>query len=627
MGDIVNRITDPSMIEALSEEEKNLLASELRELIIQNVSHNGGHLSSNLGVVELTIALLSCFHPPEDQIVFDVGHQCYTYKILTGRSASFCSLRTKGGISGFPLRTESSYDCFGTGHSSTSISAAIGLLRAKKLRGDPGRVIAVIGDGALSGGMAFEAINDAGQYGDNLIVILNDNQMSIDRNVGAISRHLDLIRSTSGYLRAKNRTEKILNNIPVIGKLVYRMLLFLKDSIRMVVHRNNPVIFENLGFRYYGPFDGHDLPGLIKKINTIKGLKEPILIHVCTQKGKGYEYAEELPDQYHGVAPFNVESGINGDSSNSFTSAFSNSVIRIAEQNENVVSISAGMMSSSGLDAFRERFPNRFFDVGIAEEHAVTLSAGLAANGLIPVLVLYSTFLQRGYDQILHDICLQNLHVVIAIDRAGIVGADGATHQGIYDIPMLIPMPNIEILAPRDYADLEVMMDYAINHAKGPIAIRYPRCSEKKLIGLNNVPSVDSQLLVEGDEVAIISVGSMTATAYDALRMLKETGISCSLVDLKRIKPLDEAVILRAVSGKKLVVCCEESVQPCGVSSQIGIILLTKGICIRMLSVSVQPEELVIGTRNEVLQIQRLNAESISDRIREALLNVQNSDS
>ncbi len=622
MADIINRISNPSMIGDLSDDEKNVLAGEIREMIVENVSRNGGHLSSNLGVVELTIALLSCFHPPEDQIVFDVGHQCYAYKILTGRSGLFPSLRQMNGLCGFPVRNESYYDCFGTGHSSTSISAALGLLRAKKLNGDPGRVVAVIGDGALSGGMAYEALNDAGQFRENLIVILNDNQMSIDRNVGAISRHLDALRSTSAYLRAKNRTEKFLNRIPLLGKLIYRLMVFFKDSIRMVVHRKNPVIFENLGFRYYGPFDGHDIPAMIKKIITVKELDQPVLIHVCTQKGKGYEYAEELPAQYHGVAPFDLEIGFNNGGSHSFTTSFAESIIAIAEKNDKLVAISPGMMSSSGLDAFRDRFPNRFFDVGIAEEHAVTFAAGLAANGLVPVLVLYSTFLQRGYDQVLHDICLQNLHVVIAVDRAGIVGADGPTHQGVYDIAMLYPMPNIEIFSPRDYDDLYIMLDYAVNQAKGPVAIRYPRASEQKIFGIENPHHSESQYLLRGKDVVVFSEGSMTPVAYEAIMGLNAEGIACDLIDIRKIKPLNEDAILEASMEKELIVCCEEGISSGGLATQIGMLLSTRSVKGRLLSIGVRCDDLIVGSRKEVLTFQRLDSASVADRIRTAFKEV-----
>jgi 1-deoxy-D-xylulose-5-phosphate synthase len=443
--------------------------------------------------------------------------------------------------------------------------------------------------------------------------------MSIDRNVGAISRHLNTLRSTSAYLRVKNRTERVLNRIPILGKPIYRLMLFFKDSIRMVVHRKNPVIFENLGFRYYGPFDGHDIPTLIKKIDTVKNLDQPVLIHVCTQKGKGYEYAEELPAQYHGVAPFDLEIGFNNGGSQSFTTSFADSIIRIAEKNDKVVAISAGMMSSSGLDAFRDRFPSRFFDVGIAEEHAVTLAAGLAANGMVPVLVLYSTFLQRGYDQILHDICLQNLHVVIAIDRAGIVGADGPTHQGVYDISMLYPMPGIEIFAPRDYEDLYILLDYAVNSAKGPVAIRYPRASEQKISGVDNINNSESQYLSHGKNVAVFSAGSMTQAAYDAVTVLKREGIECDLIDLRKIKPLNEDAILEACMSKKLIVCCEEGVSSGGLASQIGLLLSTRSVKVRLLAIGVQCDDLIIGSRKEVLSVQRLDYESIAQRIRTAL--------
>lgn len=618
MPDVLNNISNPNMVRSLSNDEKLTLAGELRDLIISRVSENGGHLSSNLGVVELTIALLSCFELPTDQIVFDVGHQAYSFKLLTGRKEKFSLLRKKDGISGFPTRAESQYDSFGTGHSSTSISAALGLLRAKKLRGEPGRVIAVIGDGALSGGMAYEALNDTGHYKDNLIVILNDNQMSIDLNVGAISKYLNSLRSSSGYMRVKNRTEIILNHIPLIGKPIYRFLGFIKDSIRHALLRKNPVIFEDLGFRYYGPIDGHDIPLLIKKIELIKQLNEPVILHVCTTKGKGYEFAEKLPSQYHGVAPFDIDLGCDNGCAATFTSEFAKNVIQLARKNKLVTAISAGMMSSVGLEKFNNEFPNRFFDVGIAEEHAITMAAGMAANGAIPVVAMYSTFLQRAYDQLLHDICLQNLHVVLAIDRAGIVGADGPTHQGMYDLSMLLSMPNMEILAPRDFIELEKMMKYAVNEAKGPVAVRYPRSGECVLPINDHISLPEMQYLYRGEDAVIFTVGAMAAEAYSAVQILAGSGISCDLIDVRKLKPLNISFIKKACKNKKLVACCEDGLKASGVGAEIALLLSESKLNPVFVSIGAGDHPVLAGSRNQVMKAEGMDSVSIAFKIKKA---------
>ncbi|NLT11505.1 MAG: 1-deoxy-D-xylulose-5-phosphate synthase [Clostridiaceae bacterium] len=611
MSDILSKISCPSEISALSPQEMNLLASELRENIIQNVSINGGHLASNLGVVELTIAMLSVFSPPDDQIVFDVGHQCYSYKILTGRFNQFCTLRQKDGMAGFPKREESEYDCFGTGHSSTSISAALGLLRAKKILKQEGRVIAVIGDGALSGGMVYEALNDTGHLGENLIVVINDNQMSIDQNVGAISKHLDRLRFSSGYLTVKNRTEIILKHIPLIGSLIARVLIFIKDSIRLIIHRRRTVFFEGLGFRYYGPIDGHNLPLLIKKFQSLKRITEPVIIHVCTQKGKGYEFAEQKAAQYHSVAPFDIETGFDASTGNSFTETFGRTMLSLAQKSNNLIAVCAGMMSSIGLEPFKNSFPERFVDVGIAEEHAVTMAAGMAVNGLVPVVALYSTFLQRSYDQILHDVCLQNLHVIFAIDRAGIVGPDGPTHQGLYDISMLMAMPNMNILAPRDYRELEFMLEYAVLNMTGPVAIRYPRASECLLMGNEYLSELKMQYIIRGNDVAILSVGAMADESTKAAKLLEEMGISCELVDVRVIRPLDENELISICKNKKLVITCEDAVKHCGFSAQVALLLDSKGLSVPVISVGTQDHPVPAAKRAELFISEEMNADSI----------------
>jgi 1-deoxy-D-xylulose-5-phosphate synthase len=602
----------PSDIASFSNEEMCQLACDLRTEIISRVSQNGGHLSSNLGVVELTIALMARFNFDEDQIVWDVGHQSYAYKLLTGRMEQFSTLRKKDGMSGFPRRDESPYDFFNTGHSSTSISAALGLLRAKHLSGDKGRVIAVIGDGALTGGMSYEALNDAGQFSEDMIVILNDNQMSIDHNVGAVSRHLATLRSSSGYIHAKKRTEIILNHIPLLGKPLVRFLSFIKDSLRLAIRQNHPVIFEDLGFRYYGPIDGHNIPTLLRYLSTVKEIKEPVLLHVCTQKGKGYNYAEAAPSQYHGVAPFDVELGCEDGSCSTFTSVFGNALIQIAEENEKVVAVCAAMMSSTGLDAFKERFKKRFFDVGIAEAHALTMSAGMAVNGYVPVVALYSTFLQRGFDQILHDICLQKLHVVLAIDRAGIVGADGETHQGLYDLPVLLTMPGIEILSPRNYSELQFMLRYAVLDAKGPVAVRYPRSSESadgKVYP--TLPIYKAQLLAKGSHISLISVGVMASEAMKASLILAKDGITCDVLDLRRVKPLDESSILSSARKTGHVVCCEDGMYNNGVSARVAQLLLDHNVAASYASVGVNDHPVPAGTRAQLLELEEMDAHSI----------------
>lgn len=611
MGKRLDQIQDPAELENLSIDELYILAEELRQTIIERVSKNGGHLSSNLGVVELTLALVQTFNFKEDQIVWDVGHQCYAYKLLTGRYNEFSTLRQYEGLAGFPRRSESEYDFFDTGHSSTSISAALGLLRAKHLKGESGRVIAVIGDGALTNGMAYEALNDAGQFRENLIVILNDNQMSIDQNVGGISRHLASARSSARYIRAKRRAEKFMKKIPVLGSLTYRFLAFMKDTLRIALRRKHPVIFEDLGFRYYGPIDGHDLPTLLRFLKTVEDINEPVLLHVCTQKGKGYDYAEAMPSQYHGVAPFDTEAGCKAVSGSSFTSAFGETLVELAAEEPKVVAICAAMMTSTGLDLFRAHYKRRFFDVGIAEGHCITMAAGMAANGLIPVVALYSTFLQRGFDQLLHDVALQNLHVVFAIDRAGIVGPDGETHQGIYDLPILLAMPGFTVFAPRDYGELKLMLRYAILENKGPVAIRYPRASEVDLGVLPSIPVTKAQYLHKGSDITILTVGFMAAEVMKSVSLLEQQGISATVLDLRCLKPLDEETILEAIAHRPVLVC-EEGMFNEGVGAAVSLLLHKHNLKTDIAFIGIDDHPVPAGTRAELFHKEGLDAEAIS---------------
>jgi len=628
-NDILNTIQGPDDIKALNDKECQELSHELRETIIDRVSQNGGHLSSNLGVVELTVALLSVFSPPNDQIVWDVGHQSYSYKLLTGRQKEFETLRQFDGMSGFPRPSESEYDAFGTGHSSTSVSAALGLLRAKKLQGDDGHVVAIIGDGSLTGGMAYEGLNDTGHLGENLIVILNDNQMSIDKNVGALSKHLLSFRSSRAYIRAKNKMEKILLHTPIIGRPVFRFLRMIKTWIRITLRRNNPVIFEDLGFKYFGPFNGHDIPLLKKKLEMAKSMNEPVLVHIITQKGRGYTNAEKNPSLYHGISSFDRKKGIQVDpNKKTFTDAFSDAIVKEGREDKRVVAVCAAMMSSTGLSEFRKEMKLRFFDVGIAEEHAVTMAAGMAKNGMIPVVALYSTFIQRSIDQILHDVCLMNLHVVFAIDRAGIVGADGPTHQGIYEMAFMNTMPNIMLFSPMNYAELGHMLHYAITEARGPIAIRYPRGAEPEILSsIPTVPGIAPRSIREGNQVAIISIGVMAKEALEAASILENRGISCQVIDLRCAKPIMWDFLLPLLTSVKVIATIEDGVKEFGIGSGL-IIELARRIpnipARNMLSFGIEDAPLKAGKREELIRFEKMNADSIANAMEKHFLENNN---
>ncbi len=553
--------------------ELEALASEIRTFLIETVSSTGGHLASNLGVVELTIALHYVFDLPTDKLVWDVGHQSYVHKILTGRGGQLHTLRQYGGLSGFPKRSESACDAFDTGHSSTSISAALGMARARNLSGESYHVVAVIGDGALTGGMAFEALEDAGQEKKNFIVVLNDNEMSISPNVGSLSTYLTSLRTRPGYFQLKRRVQRSLECIPFLGQPLVRMLKRVKDGVRHLITRNN--LFEQLGFAYLGPTDGHNIATLIKVFQTAKKMDYPVLIHTFTKKGKGYRFAEENPSGYHGVNEFSVDTGILPSASRKLTysSAFGRELAALGKTEERLCAITAAMPDGTGLSLFSGLYPDRFFDVGIAEQHAVCFAAGLAVSGYVPVFAVYSSFLQRAYDQVLHDVCLQNLKVILAIDRAGLVGEDGETHQGIFDLSFLLPMPNLAILAPASPAQLTQMVRYAVREHVGPIAIRYPRGARQADVPQPDFAFGKACMLTEGTDVCLLCVGSMCETGLAAAARLSIAGISAAVADLRTVKPLDVSFLQACAKRFDMLVTLEDGVLSGGVGEAIAMLM------------------------------------------------------
>jgi 1-deoxy-D-xylulose-5-phosphate synthase len=554
------------------------VAGEIREEIINTVSETGGHLASSLGVVELALAIHTVLNSPYDKVIWDVGHQAYAHKILTGRLGEFASLRQYGGISGFPRTDESPHDVYNTGHSSTSVSIALGIAEARDLRGEDYSVLAVIGDGSLTGGMAFEALNHAGQLGTNLVVVLNDNEMSISRNVGGLASYLSRIRTEPHLLRARSRLEQIIKGIPIIGKDVSESVRKLKGSLKYLVMPS--MLFEDLGFTYLGPLDGHDIPLLIRTIQQARVKGGPVLIHVVTKKGKGYPPAEADPRAFHGVGKFHVESGkmLVSSGSRSLSEIFGEAVVKAASKDPRIIAITAAMPDGTGLNAFMKAYPNRFFDVGIAEQHAVTLAGGLASQGFIPVVAIYSTFLQRAYDQIVHDIALQGLHVVFAVDRAGLVGEDGPTHHGNLDIAFLRSIPGMTVMAPIDEDELVSMLDFAL-HMKGPCALRYPRSSvmdKKEVKPCLPVEYGRGLLLEDGQDVAIIAFGSMVRPSLDAAVILRKEGLSATVVNARFAKPVDESLILEVSRKCKKVLVVEEASVIGGLGSAVADIICSK---------------------------------------------------
>lgn len=611
----LDSIKFPEDIGNLELEQLKVLAEEIRTFLIYKVSKTGGHLASNLGVVELTLAIHSNFNTNKDRIVWDVGHQSYVHKILTGRKADFDTLRKLGGLAGFPKTSESLHDCFNTGHSSTSISAALGIARARDIKKDDYSVMAVIGDGAMTGGMAYEALNDAGRLASNFIVVLNDNEMSIAQNVGGMSRYLSKLRTDPFYTKTKEDIDNFLDKMPNIGTKTRRAVRKLKSTVKYLITPG--MFFEQLGYRYYGPVDGHNLDELNKALQAAKKIKGPVLIHVCTQKGKGYSYAEESPDRFHGIAPFEIETGETyGKRLPDYSEVFGEAVLEAAEKNNRVVAISAAMTKGTGLAKFSTTFPRRFFDVGIAEQHAVTSAAGMAINGMIPVIAIYSSFLQRAYDQLIHDVALQKLHVVIGVDRAGIVGEDGETHQGEFDISFLNHIPDFTIMAPADYYELREMVNYAINIHTGPIAIRYPRGRGKEIIK-HEVPLVNGKgaVLKEGQDVCILAVGSMVETAFQVSEKLKEKGINAGVVSARFIKPLDVELITECANKYKNIVTMEENCVIGGFGSRVLDTLNRLDLKARILIKGLPEQFIPQGSREELIKKLKLDADSVTNDI------------
>ncbi|MFA5880679.1 MAG: 1-deoxy-D-xylulose-5-phosphate synthase [Eubacteriales bacterium] len=593
---LLNKVNTPADLRGLSIDELYWLASEIRSVLIDTVSRTGGHLAPNLGVVELTLALHSVFKCPEDKIIWDVGHQSYIHKIITGRRERFSTLRQYGGLSGFPKRAESECDSFDTGHSSTSISAATGMAIARDLKGEKHDIVAVIGDGAMTGGMAFEALNQIGHLGTKLIVVLNDNEMSISENVGALADYLSRMRTDPKYYKHKEEMELMLKKIPSIGSTVVKAIERIKDSFKYLVVPG--MLFEELGFTYLGPINGHDIALTKTVLQRAKNTHGPAIVHVITRKGRGYRPAEENPDRFHGIGPFDIETGgKKGTAHVTYTEVFGQTLCDIAATNEKVLAVTAAMPTGTGLTRFRELFPTRFFDVGIAEQHAVTMSAGLAVNGFIPVVAVYSTFLQRAYDQILHDVASQGLHVIFAIDRAGIVGEDGETHQGIFDISFLRHIPGMVIMAPKDEDELRNMLVTAVE-MDGPVAIRYPRGAGRGIPLSENpqkIPFGRAEVLREGGDITIAAVGPLVYMALEAAAALAAKGISAAVVNARFIKPLDQTLMLENIINTGKVLTLEENVLEGGFGSALLEMLEANDIMIPVKRLGISDEFVTHG--------------------------------
>ncbi len=619
MSGYLDRINEANDIKKIEPEAYDALASEIRSFIIESVSEHGGHLASNLGVVELTMALHLCMDFPNDKLIWDVGHQAYTHKLLTGRKEDFSGLRTFGGMSGFPKHKESPCDAFDTGHSSTSISAALGYARARDLKGEDRTVVAVIGDGSLTGGMAYEALNNVSHLKSNMIIVLNDNKMSISENVGGLSKHLTALRTRESYMDFKMDVEKKLKQIPHVGDSVARSVKKSKDSIRQLFVKGG--FFEDFGIKYIGPIDGHDIKEMVRVLNALKRLNEPVVMHVVTQKGRGYVPAEQNPSAFHGVGSFDIATGESlASKSLTYTSVFSKTICRLGKAHPDVVTICAAMPDGTGLTAFKKHFPGRFFDVGIAEQHAVTFAAGLAAGGMHPFVAVYSSFLQRAYDQIIHDVCIQNLPVVFCVDRAGLVGADGETHQGIFDLSYLSMIPNMTVCAPKNKYELYDMLYFAYQY-HGPIAIRYPRGSAYE--GFKNMrPPVEygkSELMFEGEKIALVAVGSMVQTAVQVREKLLDKGINATVVNARFVCPLDTECLDRLSRDHQWIVTMEENVLKGGFGEACGDYLLAKHEDVRLIHVGVPDVYVEHGGVDQLKKTLHMDADSIVERICSAM--------
>lgn len=612
---VLEKINQVNDIKKIPPEEYELLAEEIREFLIDKISQTGGHLASNLGVVELTMALHLCFDFPTDKVVWDVGHQSYTHKLLTGRKAGFDGLRKYGGLSGFPKRKESDCDCFDTGHSSTSISAGIGLVSARDLLGGSEYVVSVIGDGALTGGMAYEALNNASQLEKNFIIVLNDNHMSIAENVGGMSEYLNELRTNEVYTNFKSGVEQSLNRIPGGTQLAHH-LKKTKSGIKQLLIPG--MLFEDMGVTYLGPVDGHDIHKLLEVFKRAKRVKGAVLVHILTKKGKGYGPAERHPARFHGAEPFDIQTGIPKKKRKkaNYQDVFSTCMVKLGQRNEKVVAITAAMPDGTGLKRFKNLYPERFFDVGIAEGHAVTFAAGLAAGGVRPIFAVYSSFLQRAYDQILHDVCIQNLPVVFAIDRSGLVGSDGETHQGIFDLSYLSSIPNMHVMAPKNKWELSDMLKFAVEF-NGPIALRYPRGEAYDGLREFRAPIVygRGEVLYEEEDIALLAVGSMVKTAEAVRHSLKDAGYSCTLVNGRFIKPVDTELIRELSKEHRLLVTMEENVRSGGFGEKVRDYAADQELPVKVLTIALPDEYVEHGNVDLLYEEVGIDAESVTKRI------------
>lgn len=613
---MLERINKTNDIKKLNIKEKNILSSEIREYLIDTISNTGGHIASNLGVVELTIALESVFNVKKDKIIWDVGHQTYVHKILNGRKEELKNIRQFKGISGFPKTEESDTDCFNTGHSSTSISAGLGMAKARDIQRKKYNVIAVIGDGALTGGEALEALNDLGCSQTKMIIILNDNEMSISKNISGMNKLLTRLRSKKTYRRGNSFSKKIISSIPFIGKNLVKLFKKTKNTIKQVFVPG--MYFEEIGIKYLGPVDGHNIEDLENLFEKVKDFNGPVLIHVLTKKGKGYSYAEDNPAKFHGIGAFNKETGEVLKSSIGYSKIFGNKLCELAKNNKNVVGITAAMRDGVGMGEFAKKFPSRFFDVGIAEQHSLTFAAGLAKEGMIPFISIYSSFYQRGYDQVIHDICLQKLHVVMCVDRAGLVGNDGETHQGLYDMAFFRLIPNITIMCPKNFLELEQMMDFAL-HYNGPIVIRYPRggdnnsklSSEKIVLG-------KSELLNKGNDLTIITCGSTVSKGVELVELLEKDNIKSDLINIRFIKPLDTTNIIKSINKTKKVIVIEDGTIINGLCTSIKELLVDNNLINIKSKYYAYPDKFIKhGSISEIEKKYKLDVDNIYNDIKE----------
>lgn len=612
----LERINEPNDIQKLNIDELEVLAEEIRSFLVEKVSKTGGHLASNLGVVELTIAMHMNYNLPKDKIIWDVGHQSYTHKLLTGRRSGFDELRKYGGMSGFPKRKESACDAFDTGHSSTSISAGLGYVCARDIQNEDYQVVSVIGDGSLTGGMAYEALNNAANLKSNFVIVLNDNKMSISKNVGGMSKYLDTLRTAPAYSDLKNAVEVAISSIPLKGDAMVERIKKTKSSIKQLFVPG--MFFEDMGIKYLGPIDGHDIRALIRAFKDAKRVNGPVLLHVLTTKGKGYVPAEDDPSKFHGTGPYIIETGeaLAKDGKDSNTSVFSKVMLDLGQKDEKLVAITAAMEDGTGLSAFHRRFPERFFDVGIAEEHAVTFAAGLAAAGLHPVFAVYSSFLQRGFDQMIHDVCLQNLPVVFAIDRAGLVGSDGETHQGVFDLSYLSMIPNMTVMAPKNKWELADMLRFAVKLGT-PVALRYARGTAYEGFHEYREPILfgKSEMIYEEDSIALLCVGNMFETGANVYENLHAMGYHCSLVNARFVKPIDEELLTELSTKHKLIVTIEENVRAGGYGEKVQEFISDHRLPLHTLTIAIPDEYVEHGNVNVLRKEVKMDTDAITERI------------